>query len=141
MYDEKKILSIIADIEKFKEEITGFDIENLEDLDSPLKLRAASMNIFGILNRLADLGAEILAEEKVGAPSRYEDIMAFLAKASVINKETADKLNSLLKKRNYFAHFYHEINEKEIWNTLQDLKIIEPFLATIKKRIKTQKNQ
>ncbi len=94
------------------------------------------MNLFGILNRLIDLGTEILAEEKVGSPSRYEDIMPMLAKTGIINKKTAEELNALIKKRNYFAHFYHEVQEKEVWNTLQNLGILDSFLATIKSRIK-----
>ena len=136
MYDGKKVLSIISDIEKFKEEIKTFGVKNVKDLESPIKLRASSMNIFGILNRLIDLGTELLSENKVGTPSRYEEIMPLLTKAGITNKETAEKIGSLIKKRNYFAHFYQDVSEKEVFNVLQNLDVIEPFIRTIKSIIK-----
>ena len=64
------------------------------------------MLIFAILNKLIDLGSEIISAEKLGAPNTYQDIMILLAKGNIINKNQADELNNLVKKRNIFAHFY-----------------------------------
>ncbi len=138
MYDQKKIGSMIEDVEKFRAEIKGFNVNNINDLQDSMKLRATSMNIFAILNRLIDIGTEIIAEEKVGAPARYEDIMPLLVKAGVINNGAAEELNDLIKERNYFAHFYQEVTAKKVWDTLLRLEKINNFVLSVKKRLKTQ---
>ncbi len=65
--------------------------------------------------------------------------MNILAKGNVINKDQAEKMNKLISKRNFFAHFYGEVTEKELFNTIIDLKEIDSFLKTIKKRVKIVK--
>jgi uncharacterized protein YutE (UPF0331/DUF86 family) len=58
------------------------------------------MAIFAILNRVLDLGNEIISAEDLGAPDSYERTMSILAKSNVINKEKSESLNKLLSRRN-----------------------------------------
>tara|TARA_Y100000034_G_scaffold82975_1_gene99373 strand:- start:265 stop:678 length:414 start_codon:yes stop_codon:yes gene_type:complete len=135
MYDIERIGKLIADIQKYFKEIKGYNL-SIEDLNDSKNYNASSMLIFAILNRLIDLGNEIISAEDLGAPNTYQDIMKILAKENVINKTQADKINQLIGKRNIFAHFYEDITEKELFKTIKDLNIIEEFLETIKRRIK-----
>lgn len=134
-YDIERIGKLITDIEKYLKEITNYKIDSVSDLSDSKTYHASSMIIFAILNRIIDLGSEILSAEDLGAPNTYQDIMPSLAKANMINKQQADNLNKLIKKRNIFAHFYEDIKEKELFKTIKDLPEIRPFLETIKKRI------
>lgn len=122
-------------IEKYIKELESYKItkENLKDSKN---YHASSMLIFAILNRLIDLGSEIITAEELGAPNTYQDIMTILIKGNILNKEQGEKINKLLSKRNAFAHFYGEITEKEVYDTILDLKEVEAFLKTIKKRVK-----
>jgi len=135
MYDLQRIGRIISEIDKYMKELESYKITK-DNLKDSRNYHASSMLVFAILNRLIDLGSEIISAEQLGAPNTYQDIMNILAKGNVINKETAEKMNRLVSKRNVFAHFYGEITEKEVFNTIQELKYAEVFLKTIKRRVK-----
>src|SRR3989344_4008900 len=134
MYDVQRIGKIIADINKYLGELKSYNLKK-EDLSDSKSYRASSMLIFAVLNRLIDLGGEIISAENLGAPNTYQDIMPILAKANVINKQQSEKINTLIKKRNVFAHFYEEISESELYKTIREVYEVEDFLKTIKKRI------
>lgn len=134
MYDLERIGKIISEIEKYVKEIKEYNLTR-EKLKESQVYYASSMIIFAILNRIIDLGSEIISAEHLGAPNTYSDIMEILSKSNVINKEQAKKLNNLISKRNIFAHFYGDITEKDIYNSLSQLKEVELFLVTIKKRV------
>jgi len=114
MYDLERIGKIISDINKYMKELEGYNLSK-EDLSDSKNYNASSMLVFAILNRLIDIGGEIISAEELGAPNTYQDIMNILSKANVINKEKAEKLNTLISKRNIFAHFYEDITEKELY--------------------------
>lgn len=135
MYDLQRIGKVISDIEKYTKEIEGFGIKDAKDLKDIKTLRATSMDLFAILDRLIDLGNEIISAESLGAPNTYQDIMPILAKAGIMNKAQADKLNELVKKRNLLAHFYEEIREKELMEIIKSLPEVNLFVLLIKKRV------
>jgi len=140
MYDIKRIGRIVADIQKYLAEIRGYNIKNSSDLDESMKYRATSMLLFALLDRVIDLGTEIVIAEEKGMPQTNQDILPMLAEANVISKEQAEKLTSLVKERNKIAHLYEEITPKRIFDIVGELPEIEQFLKTIKKRIQQAKN-
>lgn len=135
MYDLERIGKIISDINKYLKELEGYHLSR-EDMRDSKNYNASSMLIFAILNRIIDLGSEIISAEDLGAPNMYQDIMIILSKAGVINKFQAEEMNKLIRKRNLFAHFYEDINEKDLFDIIKEIKKVEDFLKTIKKRIK-----
>ncbi len=135
MYDLERIGKIIVDTKKYLKELESYKLK-LTDLQNSKNYNAASMLVFAILNRIIDLGNEIISAENLGAPNIYKDIMNILAKGNIINQEQADKMNKLIVKRNMFAHFYGEITKKELFDTIQNMADVENFMRTIQKRIK-----
>ena len=136
MHDIERIGKIISDINKYFSQLESYNINSVDELFDSMKYNASSMAVFAILNRVIDLGGEIISAENLGAPNTYQDIMPVLAKANVLNKEQSEKLNKLVKKRNILAHFYEDMNEKELFKTIKELFIIKDFLRIIVKRIK-----
>ncbi len=136
MYDIQRVGKILADIDKYLSEIESYDIKSILDLSDSKTYNASSMIIFAILNRLIDLGGEIISAENLGAPNSYQDIMNILAKSNIINKPQAERINSLIRKRNMLAHYYGEFTERDLFNMLKELREIPSFVKTIKKRIK-----
>ncbi len=134
MYYLQRIGKIVSDTEKYLAELKGYNLKK-EDLKESKNYNASSMLLFAILNRLIDLGSEIISEENLGAPNTYRDIMLILAKANIINKQQAEKINKLVSKRNVFAHFYEDISELELFKMIQEIYLVEDFLRTIKKRL------
>ena len=136
MYDVQRMSKAIAEIEQYIEEIRKYRITSVQDLKQDGKTRhATAMLLFAVLNRMSDIGEEIMVKEKLGMPNQYTDIMPSLAKANVINSEQADSLNKMMKKRNTLAHFYGEVTPNDVFILLEQLSSIEQFLTTIKKRI------
>jgi uncharacterized protein YutE (UPF0331/DUF86 family) len=136
MYDLQRVGKIIADIKKYLGELDSYKIKSSSDLADSKTYNAAAMVLFAVLNRAIDLGGEIIAAENLGAPSRYQDIMPILSKAGIMNKEMADRINNVIKKRNMLAHFYGDITEKELFGVIKDISIIEKFVEIVKKRAK-----
>ena len=137
MYDIERIGRIIADIEKYLKELHSYGL-SLDDLYDSKNYHASCMFIFAVLNRLIDLGNDIISAEKLGAPNTYQDVMLLLSKGGIINKQQAEELNKLVRKRNIFAHFYEDISEKELYKTIRELSVLDSFLQTIKKRLRQQ---
>jgi uncharacterized protein YutE (UPF0331/DUF86 family) len=139
MYDIQKIGKIISDIEKKINELESYSVSKIEDLKDGKTFNASSMVLFAILTKVIDLGNELISVEKVGAPNSYQDIMPLLAKANIINKDQAESLNNLIKKRNVLAHFYDDIKEKDLIFLIKEISLIKSFLQTVKKRVGKEK--
>ncbi|PIN93716.1 hypothetical protein COU54_02055 [Candidatus Pacearchaeota archaeon CG10_big_fil_rev_8_21_14_0_10_31_24] len=135
MYDIERIGKIVSDIERYLKEIEGYNINFTKDLEDSKNYHASSMIVFAIFNRIIDLGGEIISAERLGAPNAYQDIMPLLAKAGLMNKSEAEDLNKLVIKRNILAHFYEDIDEKELFSILKELVLVKKFVEKIKKRI------
>lgn len=135
MYELQRLKSAIVDIEKYLTSIKSFGVQTVKDLEDEKTRHATAMLLFAIMNRMSDMGSEILSVEKVGAPTRYLDVMPMLAKANIINTEQAETLNKFIKERNKIAHFYGDVSPSDILVLLKKLPLVEQFLATVKKRI------
>ncbi|MBS3086815.1 DUF86 domain-containing protein [Candidatus Pacearchaeota archaeon] len=136
MYDIERIGKIIADISKYCKELESYGISKVDNLHDSKTYNASSMAVFAILNRLIDLGSEIISAENLGAPDTYQDIMPILSKAGIMNKEQSEKLNKLIRKRNVLAHFYEDMDEKELFKTIKEIPEALRFAEAVKKRIK-----
>lgn len=135
MYNIERVGKIIADIKKYCKELEDYKITKVDNLYDGKTYNASSMVVFAVLNRLIDLGNEIISSENLGAPNTYQDIMPILAKAGIINKEQAEKLNKLIRKRNVLAHFYDDIEEKELFKTTKEIPEVLKFIEAVRKRI------
>ena len=129
MYDTERIGKIVADIEKYLTELDSYKITNKDSLFDGKTYNASAMVVFAILNRVIDLGGEIISAENLGAPNSYQDIIPLLIKAGVINKIQGEKLNFLIKKRNVLAHFYEDISEKDLFNMIREIGLIKKFIV------------
>lgn len=136
MYDIERIVKIIKDIESYKKELDEIKISSVKDLEDTRNFHAVSMVCFAILNRIIDLGQEILVKEKQSMPSRYADIFYNLSKAGVINRKETEEINDLIKYRNIISHTYFEIEKKDVFNLIKKINLIDNFVEKVKKRIK-----
>lgn len=130
MYDKERISIIIEDIKKYSQKLKERNIKKLSDLDD-LNFYACSMIIFSIINRIIDLGDEIIDSKKFGFPSEIKDIFILLGENKVINKKTEEKLKDLIRLRNKIAHRYGSINKGDIFKSIEEVKIVEEFINEI----------
>lgn len=141
MYDKQRIGEMINNIEKYKKDLEKYNIKTKEDLNDDKTFYASSMIIFSVLNRIIDLGNEIILNENLGSPDAYDDVMPRLSKGGIMNDIEAKELNELIKKRNIFAHFYGEINKEDVYNIISKFNLFDNFVKKIKKRIMIKKEE
>ena len=135
MFDKQRIGMMIDNIEEYNKDLEKYKIKTKNDLNDKKTFYASSMIVFSILNRVIDLGNEIILNDHLGSPSTYEDVMPKLVKGEIMNDKEAKELNKLIKKINIFAHFYGEINREDLYNIINKLNLVDNFIKKIKKRM------
>lgn len=138
--DEGRINIIISDIKKYFEELRGMNINKIEDIDT-IKFRAASMDIFSIINRTIDLAEEITTSKNLGFPSEYKELFTLLERAKIIDEKKENKLKDLIILRNRISHRYGTIKKEEIFHALKKIEIVNDFIKDVVEDLKTQKNK
>lgn len=134
MLDKERIKIIISEIEHYSNEIEKIGIKSEKDLDN-IKFPAVSMLLLSLINKVIDLGEEILANKKLGMPATYRDVFIILEKNNVIERNLSKNLQFLAKYRNILAHEYGTLYEKDIIFLLRKLNYVKEFEKNVKKMI------
>ena len=134
--DKERLTKIIADIEKYSKDLEKMKIKEVEDLRNIEKYYSTSMILFSLLNRVIDLGQEIVIGKKLGMPSTYKDIFRILLRRKIIDEKMFGKFKKLVDMRNMLSHEYHEIKGEDIFRTMKDVKIVKKFIKRMKKETK-----
>lgn len=101
MYDNERINRIVEDIRMYLKKLDEIGIKSVSQLDD-LNFYACSMLIFSVLNRMIDLGDEIVKSNKWGYPIEIREIFSLLLQKKVIDEKMEEKLRDLIIIRNKF---------------------------------------
>jgi len=134
--DREKIIKILSDIDKYLKDLEGRKIVSLGDLRNLEKYYACSMILFSLLNRVIDLGQEIVISKKFGMPSSYKDIFRLLYERRIVNKKNFEGLKKFVDLRNALSHEYYRADEKKIFDALQEIEQVEKFVSEAKNYLK-----
>lgn len=135
-YDNERIAKILADLEKFLKDLELLNIKSKKDLDDLKNFYSASMVLFSIINRLIDLGDEIVSGAELGMPGTYKEIFIILCNKGLIENKLAKELSGLVSYRNKISHEYYDVTPDEVFRLLQNIKIAKEFLEKAKKIIR-----
>ena len=133
MHDYERISIIIDDINMYLRKIKEMPVKSENDLKDDLKFYATSMLIFSVLNRIIDLGDEIVKENKLGYPLEIKEIFVLLSEKSIISRKLETKMRDLVIARNKLSHRYGLIKTKDVFNLISDMKYAEEFVKEILK--------
>lgn len=139
MYDKERIAVIVEDINMYLKKLEERKITSLSQLDD-LNFYACSMLIFSILNRMIDLGDEIVKSEKLGYPLEIKEIFVLLSDKGIIDKKMQDKLRDLVIARNKFSHRYGAIKKEEVFNLIKEIKVVKEFVEIILEYVSKKEN-
>jgi uncharacterized protein YutE (UPF0331/DUF86 family) len=97
------------------------------------------------LEAIFDTGRHILAKKEGQGIVEYKEIARTLGRKGIISKECSESLVLMAGYRNRLVHFYHEVEDAELYEILQaNLTDIRRFLRDIKDFLieykKTQKD-
>lgn len=133
-----RITVAIESLNKHFRELGELNIKKKEDLDT-VKYRAASMDIFTIINKTIDIADEVALEKSLGFPAEYKEVFTMLKNARIIDEKMEKKLKDLVMLRNKISHRYDILTEKDIFNAVKEVEIIKDFVECVKRSLNGKK--
>jgi len=135
-YDLDRMGIIMADIERYLRDFRELKIERVGDLQDKKTFYAASMILFSLLNRVIDLGNEVVMAKSLGIPATYREIFTLLKNEGMIDAETEKKVLPPDRYRNLLSHEYHGIQPADILAVVNLPGVPQAFVATVKAAVK-----
>lgn len=137
MIDKEQISVMIKDIERYLSDLSEMRINSKNVLLEKEKYYAVSMLVFAVMNRVIDIGNEIISgSAKIPLPGTYKETFELLSKNKILSSGLAHDLTGLMKYRNIIAHEYYQLSIEEIFRLKKDIYRVEGFIQEIKKFLK-----
>lgn len=131
MYDLERVTKILADLERYYVDLEAMPVTS--SLMSKERFYSLSMLLFAILNRIIDLGQEVVRGQKLGSPSSYKEVFQILAKEKVVSITLSKELQYLAARRNVLAHSYFDVTEQSIYDIYTKIRVGIKFMAEVRK--------
>ena len=110
--------------------LSYLDERDFLDDDSPA---IAESYLRRSLEAIFDIGRHIVAKTAGKGIVEYKEIAIALGDRGVITKQLAERLRLMAGYRNRLVHFYHEVNDRELYQIIKnDLADIEVFVKEMK---------
>jgi len=94
------------------------------------------------LGAIFDIGRHIIAKTAGKGIVEYKEIASALGDRGVITKQLAERLRLMAGYRNRLVHFYHEVNDRELYLiTKNNLADIEDFVKEMKTFIESYRQK
>lgn len=130
----EKILGKIDELEGYLEELERIKPKDFEEYEKIEKKRACERLLQISVECVLDICNMIVSEKKLGTPVDEEDIIEKLVKAKIIPKSLGEKIREMRGTRNILVHKYGYVDDKTIYEILEDnLKDFEEFIEIILK--------
>jgi uncharacterized protein YutE (UPF0331/DUF86 family) len=136
MVELEKIRSKIAFIEKNVRRLKGIGQVPVEDFTEESVHYHAAVRLLQVsIEAMIDTGNHIVAQERLGVPKTYGEVFELLASAGIIPEDFAATARKMVKFRNRAVHIYSDMDEREVFNILQNnLNDFSLFISYIVKR-------
>lgn len=76
-----------------------------------------------------DIGAHLIAEEGLDAPSDYRGVFRSLEAAAIVEPDLAARLGEAAGLRNLLVHGYADLDDSVVWQSLGRLDDLRAFAA------------
>jgi uncharacterized protein YutE (UPF0331/DUF86 family) len=135
MFDIERIKQLMIEIEGYFNDLEEMSITPDSVLKSKEKYHAGSMVLLSMINKVIDLGDEIVAGKQLGTPEKYRDIFIILEEKKIVDRNVSKNLQLLVKYRNLLAHEYGTIAPTDVSMLLKKLSVVKEFEKIVKKLI------
>jgi uncharacterized protein YutE (UPF0331/DUF86 family) len=142
MVDKERILSKIAELRSYLEELKEITPKSFEEYEKTELNRRACERLLQIsIECVLDVCDVIFSGLKLGVPASEEDIIEKLNRAGVITDGTTNKLKGMKQMRNVLVHRYPYVDDEKIYRSLtteiRDFNVfIDEILKFLKKKEK-----
>lgn len=137
-YDRERMGSLFSDIRKYCDDLKAMDIRSVEDLHDKRNFYAVSMILFSLLNRVFDLGSEVVMAQNLGIPATYREIFTRLRKKGIIDDKLSKEMTGMVTYRNLLSHEYHGITEENLYTLIQKAGQIRTFVHRMQDCVRTE---
>ncbi|MFH1520172.1 MAG: HepT-like ribonuclease domain-containing protein [Candidatus Micrarchaeota archaeon] len=137
MIDREQIAIMVKDVERYLYDLSEINIKTKEALSNKESYYAVSMLVFSIMNRVLDVGNEIISgSENIPIPGSYGETFELLSQNKIINPKLSSSLSGLTKYRNIIAHEYYRLTNTELFKLKNDIFVVQDFIKEIKNVLK-----
>jgi uncharacterized protein YutE (UPF0331/DUF86 family) len=135
-YDVERMGMLLSDIRTYSDDLEDLNIQTVEDLQDKRNFYAVSMILFSLLNRVFDLGSEVVMAQNLGVPRAYREIFTLLQKKGIIDTELAHGMTGMVTYRNLLSHEYHGITEEKLYTLIKNIGHIKTFVHRMQECIR-----
>jgi uncharacterized protein YutE (UPF0331/DUF86 family) len=136
-YDTERMGMLLSDIKKYFDDLEAMNIRSVEDLHDKRNFYAVSMILFSLLNRVFDLGSEVVMAQNLGIPATYREIFTRLKNKGMINNELSKEMTGMVTYRNLLSHEYHGITEEKLFTLVKNVGHIRTFVHRMQEQIRS----
>ena len=134
LYDKEKILKIVSELRKSVRRLQS--LRNLSQdkfIKDPDKIGSAKYHFIVAIESSIDMCNHIISRNGYRVPEDYADTFRVMAEVGTITEDFSEELMKMAKFRNRLVHIYWEINDKQLYqilqNNLDDLKKLLDSIA------------
>jgi uncharacterized protein YutE (UPF0331/DUF86 family) len=97
-------------------------------------LRGATERYLQLAEQICiDVGAQLVSELSARPPTDYADIFRSLAAGGHLGRALSDRLIAAAKQRNLLVHLYLEVDDEEVWESLDHLDDLRAFAEFVQR--------
>jgi uncharacterized protein YutE (UPF0331/DUF86 family) len=121
LYDKEKILKIVSELRKSVRRLQS--LRNLSQdkfIKDPDKIGSAKYHFIVAIESSIDMCNHIISRNGYRVPEDYADTFRVMAEVGTITEDFSEELIKMAKFRNRLVHIYWEINDKQLYQILQN---------------------
>jgi uncharacterized protein YutE (UPF0331/DUF86 family) len=120
MVDIESIVERLQSLEEYTDYLKELRKIPFSAIKSDIKNRwAIERGLLLAIECILDIGSHIIAEEKLGRPKDYTEIIDILGEQNIIPKEFASQIRGIAGFRNILVHGYIEVDIDKVYEYLQ----------------------
>ncbi len=120
MVDIESVVERLQSLEEYTDYLKELRKMPLPDVKSDIKNRwAIERGLLLAIECILDIGSHIIAEEKLGRPKDYTEIIDVLGEKNVIPPGFAKQIRGIAGFRNILIHEYVEVDVEKVYEYLQ----------------------
>lgn len=138
--DETVINARINKIQEYLKILKELKLESRENFLTDYRIHGLAERYLHLaIECVLDIGNHLISRLEYEKPETYQEILLILGKNSIIPKEFAEKIAKMAGFRNILIHNYLEINERLVFeylqNNLSDFEAFNKYIVKYLKRL------
>lgn len=128
MVDAERAAARLKRLEKLIEDLDEIRKEGEAAYLTQERLRMAAERELELAVQICiDIGTQLVMERSVRAPDSYAEVFRSMAEVDLLPADLADRMSEAAKQRNLLVHFYMEIDDGEVFASLESLDDLRRF--------------